>query len=141
MTQFDFVRQKSGFEPSQCACKSCQSMCKHTPCMGTPEDTANLIKAGYANRLAKTLWAAGAMHGIPPVEMLQPRYDEASGACTFLTDAGLCELHDAGLKPTEGKLATCDRSKVTTPDNHPAFIIAKMWEGVFAKPRLSYEKR
>ena len=27
--------------------------------------------------------------------------------CTFLDEAGLCRLHDLGLKPTEGRVALC----------------------------------
>jgi hypothetical protein len=130
MTQFDFVRLKSGFEPNQCACNSCQSMCKNTPCIGTPDDIMNIIEAGYGDRVEKTLWVAGVKNGPPPTEMIQPSFDQQRGCCTFLTESGLCELHELGLKPTEGRLATCDRSKIVTVENHPAFIIAKMWDGV-----------
>jgi hypothetical protein len=29
------------------------------------------------------------------------------GKCTFLNAQGLCDLHDKGLKPIEGRLADC----------------------------------
>ena len=35
--------------------------------------------------------------------MIQARQEE-NGYCTFFRD-GLCELHDLGLKPTEGRLS------------------------------------
>lgn len=130
VSQFDYVRLTSGFEPVQCSCQKCANMCRKTPCMGTPEDINNIAEAGYGDRLAGTIWAAGTPYDIPTVKMVQPRYEDDRGCCTFFKD-GLCELHDLGLKPTEGRLATCDQSKSTTPDNHPAFIIAEMWRNEF----------
>lgn len=39
-------------------------------------------------------------------------------ACLFRRPDGLCELHDRGLKPTEGVLASC---KVVEEDNIPTY--------------------
>jgi len=47
-----------------------------------------------------------------------------SGRCTFLSAGGLCQLHDAGLKPTEGRLALCQGR--TPADLHER--IAATWE-------------
>lgn len=127
VSMFDFVRLNSGVEPSECSCNSCLNMCRQTPCLGTPLDIHNLIEAGYGDRLSETVWVAGLRYGVPPVAMIQSEFDEGRGCCTFLTDFGLCELHEIGLKPTEGKLATCNPKISITPSNAPAFIIAKMW--------------
>lgn len=40
-----------------------------------------------------------------PIAMIQPT--EKDGWCAFRQPDGLCELHDRGLKPTEGVLASC----------------------------------
>lgn len=56
------------------------------------------------------------------------------GGCTFLTEKGLCELHELGLKPTEGRLATCKGSceglheaVAQSWDNKESQIFAKEW--------------
>ena len=82
-TQLQRIIRKTGRKPIQCKCKLCKQQC-HTPCLGTPQDVLRLIEAGYKDRLAATEWYVD--------------------WCTFYKD-GLCELHDSGLKPTEGKLS------------------------------------
>lgn len=71
-----------------CTCDKCKNMCE-VPCIGTPKDIEAIIDAGYADRLKETMWPDG-----------------------------LCELHDRGLKPTEGVLASC---KVVEEDNVPTY--------------------
>lgn len=44
--------------------------------------------------------------------------EEKDGWCAFRRPDGLCELHDRGLKPTEGVLASC---KVVEEDNIPTY--------------------
>lgn len=41
-----------------------------------------------------------------------------NGWCAFRRPDGLCELHDRGLKPTEGVLASC---KVLEEDDIPTY--------------------
>ena len=96
--------RKTGRRPIECKCQKCKQQCK-TPCLGTPEDILRLIKAGYKERLAITHWWVGIARGKLdfPVIMIQARQEE-NGYCTFFRD-GLCELHDLGLKPTEGRLS------------------------------------
>lgn len=103
-SQLHRIIRKTGRKPSQCKCKLCQEQC-HQPCLGTPQDIERLIDAGYANRLAVTEWAAGMIMGCcpGPITMVQAK-KEKDGWCTFFHD-GLCELHDKGLKPTEGRLS------------------------------------
>jgi hypothetical protein len=100
---FRYIMQRSGRKPTACSCDRCKSQC-HTPCLGTPEDIGKLIDAGYRNRLAPTSWLVGMLMGVidRPIEMVQPKVE--NGWCTFYHD-GLCELHDKGLKPTEGRLS------------------------------------
>lgn len=50
------------------------------------------------------------------IAMIQPT--EKDGWCAFRQPDGLCELHDRGLKPTEGVLASC---KVVEEDDIPTY--------------------
>ena len=103
-TSLQRIMRKTGRRPIECKCQKCKQQCK-TPCLGTPEDILRLIKAGYKDRLAITHWWVGIARGKLdfPVIMIQARQEE-NGYCTFFRD-GLCELHDLGLKPTEGRLS------------------------------------
>ena len=103
-TSLQRIMRKTGRKPIECKCQKCKQQCK-TPCLGTPEDILRLIKAGYKERLAITHWWVGIARGKLdfPVIMIQARQEE-NGYCTFFRD-GLCELHDLGLKPTEGRLS------------------------------------
>ena len=111
---------------NSCHCEKCVAMCKHAVCLGTPEDIERLFEAGYGDRLEKTIWAAGLKIGIPLMQMVQPLYDEGKRQCTFLTDEGLCELHDKGLKPTEGKLANCKHETIEAAAL--PFVVAMTWK-------------
>lgn len=97
------IIRKTGRKPVECRCARCREQCR-TPCLGTPEDILRLLKAGYKDRLAPTLWGVGLVLGRIPyvVPMIQAR--RINGYCIFFRN-GLCELHDAGLKPTEGRLS------------------------------------
>ena len=103
-TSLQRIMRKTGRKPIECKCQKCKQQCK-TPCLGTPEDILRLIKAGYKERLAITHWWVGIARGkldFPGI-MIQARQED-HGYCTFFRD-GLCELHDLGLKPTEGRLS------------------------------------
>lgn len=83
-----------------CSCDKCKNMCK-IPCIGTPKDIEAIIDAGYADRLKETMWMVGYLAvKEKPIAMIQPT--EKDGWCVFRQPDGLCELHDRGLKPTEG---------------------------------------
>ena len=103
-TSLQRIMRKTGRRPIECKCQKCKQQCR-TPCLGTPEDILRLIKAGYKERLAITHWWVGIARGKLdfPVIMIQARQEE-NGYCTFFHD-GLCELHDLGLKHTEGRLS------------------------------------
>lgn len=99
-----------------CTCDKCKNMCK-VPCIGTPKDIEAIIDAGYADRLKETMWMVGYLAvKEKPIAMIQPT--EKDGWCAFRQPDGLCELHDRGLKPTEGVLASC---KVIEEDNVPTY--------------------
>lgn len=126
-TTLQRIIRKTGRKPTACKCAICKEQCR-TPCLGTPEDILRLIKAGYGNRLKLTQWCVGMLVGkIPyPITMIQAQLED-NGYCTFFHD-GLCELHDLGLKPTEGKLS----SHILSKDNFQfskslSWNVAKEW--------------
>lgn len=127
LNEFLGISRKTGMKPSHCRCRLCQQQC-HTPCLGTPSDISRLIEAGYGDRLKPTIWEAGIVMGITdhPIPMIQARIE--GDWCTFFHD-GLCELHNKGLKPTEGKLShhsmTLER---WTPKKSLSWNVAKTWE-------------
>ena len=128
MTDIRKISAKSGIKPSECSCSKCKSLC-HTPCLGTPDDINKLLEAGYENRLTPTLWWIGVMFGLTnkPIKMVQPRLEE-NGWCTFCQPDGLCELHDKGLKPTEGKLASHKpKPKGWSLKKDITWLVAKTW--------------
>lgn len=127
-TTFDRIAEKSGRKPSACSCESCKNQCR-TPCIGTPEDIERLIEAGYTDRLAPTLWAAGIVMGVTDkvIRMVQPKRED-NGWCTFRTPEWLCELHDKGLKPTEGRLSHHSLSIGSyKADRNLTWLVARQW--------------
>lgn len=97
---------------SACTCPACVSMCERRPCWGTPAEMDAIAAAGFGDRLMEDYWVADG----GDVAMLAPAivgYEgrEApywpNGRCTFLTTGGRCELHSPGLKPLEGRHASC----------------------------------
>lgn len=116
-----------GYKVTECSCERCKNQCR-TPCLGTPEDIDRLIKAGYGDRLALTLWRAGLLIGCTNkiIKLVAP-IQEDNGWCTFRTSDGLCELHDKGLKPTEGKLTHHSNLLRVRPDRNLTWLIVKEW--------------
>lgn len=125
-TSFQRIMRKTGRKPVQCKCQLCKMQC-HTPCLGTPEDIERIIDAGYSDKLAATYWVAGMVMRVIdfPVPMIQPV--DGEDYCAFFQN-GLCELHDKGLKPTEGRLShhsiSLDNFK---PSKSIAWNVAKEW--------------
>lgn len=107
-----------GFHPDSekpCSCEKCKDMCR-TPCIGTPLDIEAIIDAGYAHKLAETKWLVGTLFANePPIEMIQPLSE--NGWCSFRKADGLCELHNLGLKPTEGVLTSCRNKDIEYKDS------------------------
>jgi len=134
-SQLQRIIRKTGRKPIQCKCCQCQQQC-HIPCLATPQDILKLIKAGYADRLAWTDWYAGMLIGVTdhPVGMVQAT--TVGDWCTFFHD-GLCELHDKGLKPTEGRLSH-HSMKIDNwiPKKSISWNVAKEWEDADNTPVL-----
>lgn len=99
------VMRLSHKKPVVCRCKECRSQCESTPCIGTPLDIKRLVDNGYADRLVVTYNASAMLLGQldHPVKMIAT--DFRGGKCPFFTAGRLCELHDLGLKPLEGRLS------------------------------------
>ncbi len=93
-----------------CECAECRGLCERVPCMGTPKEIAGIIAKGYAypNQLVVST------NNDPTLEftVVKPRgnwpTDSTRGTCVFY-QSGKCVLHDAGLKPVEGRVAVHDR--------------------------------
>ena len=91
-------------------------MCAAGTCMPTPDQARELIRRGYGARLAR-------YEPIGPQGQMRPAFiapalagaegetlrSTSGGPCTCFVD-GKCELHAAGLKPEEGRIASHDRS-------------------------------
>ena len=118
----------TGTSENACSCTTCQNMCRKTPCLGTPQDILTLVNNGHKDKLKGTIWGAGWSFGIGSIEMVQPHYDKDRGACAFLSEDNLCTLHDAGIKPTEGKLATCKPHGVDAFEKTLAYQVAATWK-------------
>lgn len=99
----DRIMRATGRYPVACDCEHCRRQCR-IPCLGTPEDIWRLIESGYQDRLRITFWCVGMIMGKLSFPILMVQAYQTSHGCVFWKD-GLCELHDSGLKPTEGKLS------------------------------------
>jgi len=104
----------TNFTESQCSCPTCVGSCEHRPCWPTPEEAQKIIDAGFGNRLMRDYWSGDGTDG-NDIQLLSPAivgYEGKvtpwwpEGHCTFLKK-GLCQLHDLGLKPLEGRITDC----------------------------------
>lgn len=105
-------------------------MCQHRPCWGTPEELTKIVQAGFGPRLMKDWWNGDDKRDY--TEILSPAIVGSEGGdapawptgrCTFLTQENKCELHDLGLKPTEGATACCSQDS----SRNVHFEMAKTW--------------
>ena len=128
---FERIANQIGRHNVSCNCEKCKRMCQRTPCLGTPHDILALIKAGYIHRVCYTEWAAGISLGFihEPIPMVQLKStgSKVDGCCICYHD-GKCELHENGLKPTEGKLSHHDVSeRELLPQYNLTFQVASEW--------------
>lgn len=138
-TIFQNISHHCGRKPIQCMCKKCQMQC-HTPCLGTPQDILKLIDAGYGDRLELTGWAAGIIMGVCDhiITMVQPRQEDGDHCTFFHNDTGKCELHELGLKPTEGRLSShLIQLDNFQPKKSLAYNVAKEWEDTRNNPVIA----
>ena len=110
-----------------CSCEICKDMCLNRACWPTPVEAQKLIDAGFGDRLMLDWWvrAGGNIYLLCPAQdgceggkaLSDPR-----GRCALLTSDLLCPLHEAGLKPSEGRLAMHN----TKVDLHA--LVAATWD-------------
>ncbi len=110
------------FDEHPCHCDQCIEMCKTYSCLPTPEEATALIRAGYGKQLMldtrpsvskphiKILTLLPAMKGYE--RMISPM-EIGISPCIFLNDKGLCDLHEKGLKPFEGRTVQHNTNKTT----------------------------
>ena len=108
---FNRIAKQVGKLPISCNCEKCKQMCQRTPCLGTPHDILAL------------------RHTRRPIPMVQLKStgSKVDGCCICYHD-GKCELHENGLKPTEGKLSNHDVSeRELLPQYNLTFQVASEW--------------
>ncbi len=144
---FQKIIRKTGRKPVQCKCNRCKSQCEVAPCLGTPQDILKLIDAGYADKILPTVWAAGVAMKITDkivniYASTQISRDKiGKGPCIFYKE-GLCELHDKGLKPTEGRLSHHSHTPETfTSAKSLSWNVAKEWLDPANKPVIEEIER
>ncbi len=136
--QHAWIIDKGGFEPIECSCNKCKKMCTVAPCIGTPLDMLAIAEAGYANRIRYTSQGSWTKYGFPMYEIVMPEFlvEGNKTRCTFLTEEGLCELHEKGLKPIEGKLANCT-AEVIPADKYPVGLLcSSLYEEEFSRETI-----
>lgn len=99
------------FSESSCSCDRCRAMCE-APCIPTPQEAERLIQLGYGPKLMQRPIYNWEIHD--DIQVLCPANPGKEGqvvnivfrdGCVFQDASGLCQLHDLGLKPLEGRLA------------------------------------
>lgn len=117
---------KVTFTETECHCQICMMMCIN-PCWGTPEEMQKIIDAGYSNRLRMHIEA----HNDTLVYLIVPK--DKGGWCTFFSDRGNCVLHKKGLKPLEGRVASC---KANHQGEKIRDYVAETWNNEAAKDKV-----
>lgn len=116
------------FPENECTCELCVDACNTSPCWGTPQEMDALIRAGYGKKLMVYVLPEDEFDDRPAgifmdrVWVVSPAYKTFKSRtsaramsvsaghpgvlykCVFLKRGGLCELHDPGLKPIEGRI-------------------------------------
>jgi len=142
------MKNKLDMAPNECSCDDCKAMCRR-PCWGTPDNINKLIEAGYGDRLMmdyyyhsdgtneKTLVVSPALKEFEGQKA--PFIPRSEQGCTFWKD-GLCELHNLGLKPIEGKLASC-KQEFTPEDSESVHTqVYQTWKNTEAQHFAKYWK-
>ena len=101
-------------EWTACNCVECMRCCHYRVCWPTPEEAEKLIELGYTKRLMNDWWVGDGPDG-EDIQLLCPASSGYEGdyapswpadvKCTFLTEDNLCEIHNSGAKPMEGRLS------------------------------------
>jgi hypothetical protein len=126
-----FITEVSGIKPSQCSCNTCKDMCHTAPCIGTPEEMAALVTAGFKDDLINTTIKHEKVKvtlGMPSVTIIGIKFDNKKQKCVMLNDDGLCKLHSLGLKPTEGRFANCKTTELKPNKISPFQAVLLTWK-------------
>lgn len=118
------VLAASGHVPNECSCDTCKNMCHASPCIPTIDECINLIEAGHADKLMLSTIVRPGYSG----QCLAPI--QTDKGCIFLDENNLCTLHDKGLKPVEGRLAS--HAEGGNGDKLRAVVLAS-WQSPMAK--------
>lgn len=130
---------------TECQCDKCKSFCRR-PCWPLPQEAQAIIDAGYGRRLMIDRWSADSKHkedifilcpANPGYEGKTAPFNPMQG-CTFYDDSGLCELHNAKLKPIEGRKSHHKNNSprethvliVETWDEDNAKDLIKTWQNI-----------
>lgn len=114
-----------------CTCKVCVRMCAERPCWPEPKEAQAIIDAGFSQRLMRDYWVGDGDN----IDIISPAivgYEGQNapfwpaGRCTFLSADDLCELHELGLKPREGREAFCKEKGGSPPNLH--HDVAMTWD-------------
>lgn len=103
-------------ESPPCTCDRCKELCRR-PCWPTPTEVEHLLAAGYGQHLMLAWWEGSQAQGgytmvvCPALQGYSGFYapdpeDWPQAHCIMQTPEGLCHLHEARLKPLEGRLAS-----------------------------------
>lgn len=136
------------YEETECSCADCVSMCENFPCWPTPEEARLLIKQGYTDELMCVVYYSNDDKTLfilcPRIKSIDSRFPKElrwaglpEGGCTFLTEEGLCAIHNETvdgqrIKPLEGRIV--DHNRHIDPHDE----IAHLWDTEEAQ-KLSQE--
>ena len=124
---------KNYFQAGECKCGNCRGACRSKPGWFHPDQIAPLAamlgmteKDLFDQHLSVDWWDDP--NG--DTFVLSPRLSSESGGamfpgnpegrCHWLTEDGLCAIHDTGFKPAECQALTCQSSYDQSHDNHRA---------------------
>lgn len=119
-------------------------MCRH-PCWPTPDEAKAIIGVGLGDKLMVDYWIN---IDRPDTDILCPavpgyegrgapswrEFSDKDSRCVFQSADGLCELHDMGLKPIEGRLSLGCKSTYHEVTHEYMF---RMWDNEDAQELVS----
>lgn len=147
---------KREFLTQYCTCSACEAMCENTPCWGTPEEIKAIIDAGHGHRLMLD-YRENPSVGLEYILILTPAVDGRQGRnspffpkgrCAFFNSKRRCDLHAAGLKPLEGRVAIHNSLDKKSPDDDDELYpinkgdslrdhIARLWQVPWAREMVA----
>jgi hypothetical protein len=126
-SEIEIFQKKTKSKISFCKCNTCKLQCK-TPCLGTPKDILKLCENGFADKITHTTWLNGLVKGYldHEIEMYQLNLNSETKYCV-MHENGLCQLHNLGLKPIEGKLSHHEPKVIDSHLKSLNYLVASEW--------------